>query len=477
MRGWEIVIVGSLAAFVLWPSVTGQPRRPYGWLPIVAAVGALLMHIRAEGSRWQLYPIYALVVVVAIATAWEIISPSPESAEPPPSRWSRLGKAVGGVFGLALLTIPAFALPVIEVAAPPTPVGTIVVRSVSADRIEVYGPDPGGPRQIALQVWYPTVDTNGPSAPFVDAFDLFAPAAADYFGFPSFTLNHLENATMGSTVGAVVAPADSLYPIVVYSHGWTGFRTVAFNEAEALAANGYIVVAIDHTYGALGTTIDGGATFAGVDPEALPDLETVGDVAYAAASEKLVDTFRLDIAQTMDVIEALNAGSAGDGLLAGRLDLGGIGLFGHSTGGGAAIEFCAMDDRCVAVYGLDPWVEPIDEQILAAGLEVPLAALRSEAWLSEPNEVPLAALFAASTNATPLRCISGTAHRDFTLLPRLSPLSRYLGIGGSLDPLRSSELVETQLISFFDAHLKATGDGSAGLDAPEIANCGLVAAS
>ncbi len=475
MRVWEIVIVASLAAFVLWPSVTGQPRRPYGWVPIIVAVGALLMHIRTEDLRWQLYPIYALVVVVAVATAWEILSPSPVSPQPPPGRWSQFGKALGGVFGLALLTLPALALPVVEVAAPPKPVGTILVRSVSADRIEVYGPNPGGPRQIALQVWYPAVADDGRLAPFVDAFDRFAPAATGYLGFPSFTLNHLKNATMGSALRAEVAPAASPYPIVVYSHGWTGFRTVAFNEAETLAANGYVVVAIDHTYGALGTTIDDGATFAAVDPEALPDLEMVGDVAYAAASEKLVDTFRLDIVQAMGVIGELNTGLAGDGLLEGRLDVARVGLFGHSTGGGAAIEFCATDDRCVAVYGLDPWVEPVDEQILASGLDVPLAALRSEEWLSEPNEVPLAALFAVSGNATPLRCISGTAHRDFTLLPRLSPLSRYLGIGGSLDPLRSSALVETQLVSFFDAHLKGSGDGGAGLDAPEIANCGLVA--
>jgi hypothetical protein len=111
MRVWEIVMVASLVAFVLWPSVTGQPRRPYGWVPIIVALGALLMHIRTEDLRWQLYPIYALVVVVAVATAWEIISPSPVSPEPPAGRWSQLGKALGGVFGLALLTLPALALP------------------------------------------------------------------------------------------------------------------------------------------------------------------------------------------------------------------------------------------------------------------------------------------------------------------------------------------------------------------------------
>lgn len=467
MSMWELVIVGSLAGFVLWPSVTGLPRRPFGWIPILAAAGALFMHVRVEDIRWQLYPIYLLVVILSVATAWEIVSPTPESPEAPRRRVTQLGKGLSGVLGIGVLVIPTLALPVVQLAVPTTPIGTMTVRSVSPDRVELYGPNPGGFRQITLQIWYPSEPSDGPLAPFVDSFDDFAPATAAYLGLPSFALNHLRNATMGSVFDAPVAVASEPYPVVVYSHGWAGFRTVAFPQAEALAAAGYVVVAIDHTYGALGTTIDDGATFAALDPVALPDQETVGDAAYAAASETLVDIFRLDIGQALIAVEDLNA----HGPMAGRLDLSRIGVFGHSTGGGAAIEFCATDDRCSAVYGLDPWVEPVDEAILADGVHVPMAILRSEAWLSEPNEIPLATLREASADVVSFGCIMGTAHRDFTLLPRLSPLSKYLGIGGSLDPIRSSELVESQLVSFFDRYLKGKGDGLAGLDAPEIAGC------
>jgi predicted dienelactone hydrolase len=37
------------------------------------------------------------------------------------------------------------------------------------------------------------------------------------------------------------------YPLVVLSHGYTGYRTIMFYLAEHLAAQGYIVVGIDHT--------------------------------------------------------------------------------------------------------------------------------------------------------------------------------------------------------------------------------------
>jgi predicted dienelactone hydrolase len=40
---------------------------------------------------------------------------------------------------------------------------------------------------------------------------------------------------------------ESKYPLVVISHGYTGYRTLMFYLAEHLASHGYIVAAIDHT--------------------------------------------------------------------------------------------------------------------------------------------------------------------------------------------------------------------------------------
>ena len=472
MRIWEIVIIGALAMFVLWPSVTGLARRPLGWLPIVAAAAALLVHVRLEGPRWQMSLVYALVLIMAIATVWEILAPVVDDGAPPRRRTAQFGRALWGLLGLGVLAAPALILPIVEIEPPPLAVGTVVVRSVDDQRVEIYGQDPGGDRQIVLQIWYPAEPNDLPAAPFVDAFDQFAPVAADFLGLPSFALGHLDYSSMGAGLNAPLASSTVPYPVVVYSHGWGGFRTIAFTQAEELAANGYVVVAIDHTYGALGTTIDGGHGFAPIDPSALPELEEVGEAVYSQAAARLVDTFRDDIGFALDVMAGLNDGDPGLIDLEGRLDLGKVGVWGHSTGGGAAIEFCSIDERCTAVFGLDPWVEPIDGPLLVEGIPVPAAALRSQEWLEKPNEVPLAALWAASSKAEPLACISGTAHRDFTLLPRISPLASWIGMGGSLSAERSTELTEIRLLSFFDFHLKGEGTGQAGLSEPEITGCG-----
>ena len=57
-----------------------------------------------------------------------------------------------------------------------------------------------------------------------------------------------------------------------------------------------------------------------------------------------------DIKFVVDQLEKINKGSS---VLAGRLELTGLGVFGHSLGGNAALEFCRKDDRCKVAVNLD----------------------------------------------------------------------------------------------------------------------------
>ena len=53
------------------------------------------------------------------------------------------------------------------------------------------------------------------------------------------------------------------------------------------------------------------------------------------------------------------------GEMANHIDLGLVGVYGHSTGGGAAVRFCLSDERCKAVLGMDAWVEPVPDRVIA----------------------------------------------------------------------------------------------------------------
>ena len=47
------------------------------------------------------------------------------------------------------------------------------------------------------------------------------------------------------------------------------------------------------------------------------------------------------------------------GIFTGRLDLAHTDVFGHSTGGGAAVEVCYVDLRCKAGLAMDAWLKDV----------------------------------------------------------------------------------------------------------------------
>jgi hypothetical protein len=247
--------------------------------------------------------------------------------------------------------------------------------------------------------------------------------------------------------------------VIVYSHGWTGFRSNAVHQIESLVSNGFIVVAIDHTYAAVATRFPDDEV---VDywPEALPDLAEVGEEPYAEAIEALVDVFSQDI---VTVTNALEAGPNGPfGALAESVDLTRLGLYGNETGGGAAVQFCLEDERCDAVLGLDPWVEPISDRVLATSAVRPALYMRSDDWTGTENDAILRGIAERSTSTSYWIGVEGTAETDFVGMPLLSPLGARLGWKGPIPAGRIIPIVDRYLVGFFDVYLLDTG--SAALD-------------
>lgn len=451
MRPLEILVVAVIVAFAWWTAVTGRGRRPvadlFGLVGVAAAGSAQYL---IEGFRWQLVPIYLAGAVTAVVSVWDLVSPTNDE----PDRRRAVRSAGWATAGLGAASLLPLALPVVDVPGEPSsPVGTVSYVASDPTRLEVYGDQPGAIREVAIQVWYPAATTDGVErAEWVDDVDVLAPTAAEYLGLPPFFLDHL---ALSETNSYEAAPAASgRFPVIVYSHGWGGFRSVALNQMEALAGQGFIVVAIDHTYASLSTTLsDGGARR--IDVEALPSEDQVTPDEYQAASELLSLTFTEDIWFTLDQLEIIERGGVpAMSPVSGHLDLGRIGLLGHSTGGGAAFTACLGDPRCDAVLGQDPWLEPVPSTVIGSGLSVPFLAIRSEEWLSRPNDTLVVELVAASEGSGSLAFIDGTLHRDFTMLPAVSPLSSLAGLSGTLDSDQTFAAVDAVNVAFFDEYLR-----------------------
>ena len=451
MRLFEILLMVVMAATLIAELRRGF--RGYRRADAARVTGLLAVaHIALEGYRWQLLPLYLLIGALFLPAAFQ----KRHGLAP---RYWRKGLAIGGLVVLGLTAALALLLPVPRLPQPEGPyrVGTATYHWVDRSRAETYGETPSGYRELMVQVWYPAAPhTGGAAERWLTAGVPMARAIAVYGRMPAFLLDQLALMRTHAYPEAPLAAADAPYPVVLSVHGWNGFRNINQDQLEALASRGYIVISADHTYGAMRTVFPDGRVAAN-NPQALRGQR--GSAEFAATSQALVETYTADVRFLLDQLPQLNAVAP----FADALDLERIGLFGHSTGGGAVVAVCLSDARCKAVLGMDAWIEPVDATLLAAKLKQPALFLNSESWQSGPNRAQLERFYHNLDGEAYWADIAGSVHQDFTLAAIFSPLAQPLGIRGPIAGPRVLEINRAYLIAFFEATLN-------GLPAPLLEN-------
>ena len=460
MRRFELILAVACAAAIIWPALFGVRSRR--GLVFLAAMAAATVQLVSEGYRWQMLPTYLVALGLALGDLLSVERVLPW--------WRRVSRPVLGLIGLGMVVGPALVLPVPTLPEPsgPLEVGTVSFELTFPERLETYGPQPETkPRRVMLQVWYPAMTVANPSIiPWTDALDVVGPALARRIGFPGFFLSHTAYTSAHAVPSA--PPLAGSYPVVIYSHGWTGFRAIAINQMEALASHGYVVVAADHSYGSIVTRFPDGEVV-GFDPAALPDEEVVGAEEYDRLASNLVAVFTEDL---VGIVEAIAMGASGPfASLAPHIDVGRLGVFGHSAGGGAAVRFCLVDERCRAVLGMDAWVEPVPDRVIATEATMPMLFMRSDGWRATPNDGRLRGLAERSAAVAYWIGIEGAGHNDFVVTPLFSPLATRLGLRGPIATGRIIPIIERFLLGFFDSAL--LGAGPAAVEQNPFAEVGL----
>lgn len=434
MRLLEIVIPVLLSTYLLW-----SHPRPFAirLFPIFALI-ATLIHFGIEGYRWQMIPLYVLTLLLAIISFF--------------IDWKPLASYL--TFGLLLLiTLIPVLLPVPKI---PTPsgdyaVGTKIFELNDTSRKEIYsGKDES--RRFMIQVWYPAqIDEDATQARWMANAEIFAPAISSFLSLPNFFLDHLTLVNIPAYENVPVESASEKFPVILFSHGWQGFNAQNTGQALELASRGYVVIGVQHTYGALITVFADGS-IAPNNPTALP--ENAEDPNYEEIANVLVSQWAQDMAFVLDQLSASN--EAGD-FFNQKIDLGKVGVYGHSTGGGAAIQFCATDSRCKSVLGMDPFMRPVSAEIISSGISQPAFFMFSQAWtdITDSKNNQLFNSFYPNVNeGLGVITITGTKHYDFSDLPLLSPIAPQLGLKGPLNGKRVTEIVNAYLIDFFELTLK-----------------------
>jgi predicted dienelactone hydrolase len=440
MRPLEILIVVLLALHLVWP-----PARPAAirYLPVVAVL-AVFMHLAIEGYRWQMLPLYILAGTLAVTGLLRAGSGRDLSVA---ASYLTLGLVAVSTALPILLPVPRLAK-----AGGPLQVGTTILTLTDDSRREIYSGE-DEPRRFMIQVWYPAEpDRQDAAAPWMQRADVFGPAISEFLHFPPFFLDHLALVKTSAYADAPLAPSSSGYPVIIFSHGWNGFAAQNSSQAIELASRGYVVVAIQHAYGAVTTVFDDG-TIAPNNPAALPD--GAPEDVYDAAARTLVEQWAGDISFALDTLDQLDRTPGTQFYTA--LDMQHVGIYGHSTGGGAAIQFCGTDERCVAVLALDPFMTPVSLEVLEAGDPQPAFFMFSQSWRDEvdsKNNRLFAGFYVHVPQSLGVVSVAGSKHHDFSDLPLLSPISAQLGFKGPIDGARMIEIADAYIIAFFDATLK-----------------------
>ncbi len=442
MRPLEILIPILLAAYLLW-----KHPRPV-WVRLLPALTLLisLAHFAMEGYRWQMVPLYTLTALLGISSLIKINGQTD---------W----KPVASILTLVLVAVST-AIPVLlPLPRIPTPsgefgVGTLSYEMVDESRQEIYsGKDEV--RRYMIQIWYPAdVKATDKRAPWMENAEIFAPAIATYIDLPSFFLDHLTLTDIPAYSNADVAVSEKLFPIIFFSHGWNGFNSQNAGQALELASRGYVVIGMQHTYGAV-TTVFPDGTIAPNNPKALPADRL--DPNYEDIARVLVDQWAGDMKDTLDFLTEANSDE--NSLFAGKLDLERVGAYGHSTGGGGVIQFCGTDPRCKAVLGMDPFMRPVSAEVIASGVSQPSFYMFSQGWRDDKESISNRFFWQFHPNVQNsfgVISIDGTKHFDFSDLPLFSPIAPQLGLKGPLNGARVTEIVNAYLISFFEQTLNGT---------------------
>ena len=433
MRPFEFtLIVGSLIAlFVPYKRAVG-----FGRFLALLLVAVLIAHIVQESARWQMLPVYLVALGWIALVLFSIGLP----------KWiGRFGIVIGIFFALTSLILAAL-LPV----PPPPPItgpyaiGTATYHLVQTGRPEIFSADPNDSRELMMQVWYPAEVSDQPIANYLPNSGVGSRENSKMFALPPFLLNHLRLIKPNARVEPLLAPSDSPFPLLIFSHGRSGTRIQNTQQVEELVSNGYIVAAVDHAYGAGYTVYPDGRTI-------LYDRSIFGDDSPQQAG-LVVDEWVKDFQFMLDKLNEFTQDQ--QHLLANSINFSQIGVFGHSTGGGAAYEFCYRDQRCGAVLGYDPWLIPTSDQTIDNGLNKPLMVIKQNQPLGPVSDARLERMIDNSTAEKYIIRVADTRHFDFTDFKHLSPKLNWFGLTGTIEAKKVRQIMNSYSLAFFDYHLR-----------------------
>jgi dienelactone hydrolase len=386
-------------------------------------------------------------------------------------------KSICGVAVTAIVA-GAVASPPFELPAPTGryPVGTTSWHLTDRSRQETFA-GPGTFRDVEVIAWYPAAPSGGAVAPYLREGVAEVRPFAKLFG-DELVFDRLAEVRAHGRLDAAPAKEPRRFPLLMFSHGYTGLPSSYTALLEDLASHGYAVVSVIHPYESTAATLSDSRVVSmnGADGKYQPEIqavlaewdaedETMAKVtraADAAEQERLLRGYLGTLRRTdmmlrrwvddttlvVDRLSTLPPKSAAAALAA-RLDMTRIGAFGHSMGGVSSAHFCLEDARCKAALNLDgiPQYGTMIDRKMAKPFLMVYSARPGREGASDP-------IYRAAAHPYYRVDVRDTGHLEFSDMVFWGGPLRERKILQPLPPARAVQITATVVREYFDQQLR-----------------------
>jgi fermentation-respiration switch protein FrsA (DUF1100 family) len=382
------------------------------------------------------------------------------------------------ILGVALQLGEPATSPPFELPAPTGryPVATTSWRLTDRSRAETFAA-PGAFRQVEVLAWYPASRRRAVPAPYLREGLPEVRAFAKLFGVET-AFDRVKDVRTHADLDGPPAASPKKFPILIFSHGYTGIPSSYTALLEDLASHGYAVLSVVHPYEASEATLENGHVVSirdndGKFPQGVQDVLAewgAEDATMAAVTRTADDAEQIrllrgylsglrltalalrrwvdDTKLVIDRLPSLPKSTAG-GRLAERLDVGRLGVFGHSMGGVTAGQFCVEDRRCLAGLNLDG--SPQSGTMIDVSMPRPFLMVYS----ARPGRVGASdAIYRRAAHPYIRVDVRDTGHLEFSDMVFWDGPLQARKLLGPLPAARAIEVTRTIVRQYFDQELR-----------------------
>jgi len=313
-------------------------------------------------------------------------------------------------------------------------VGTHSILMVDQSRQESFIQNSVDKRKLQVRFYYPTdrseIQTTSQKLPVISQNAWQFLIGHQEIAGKRLRFDNYQSAEWEILINAKISKTRSAFPVLVFSHGY-GYSAESYSALSAeLASKGYIVVSINHTFGA--------------NPADVGENQLIwAEPLKHDALGKYLPIWSDDQVFVIDQLSNINSDS--NSIFHQKLELSNLGIFGHSYGGAAAYHSASIDPRIKAIADIDGTIFNFEN----VHITQPFAFLLSR------NHQPKFdfRLTTESSYTVRLPQFSHASFTDHILWWQWDHDDFDLGLGQN-EALRTIELTTELIDDFFGAYLK-----------------------